>query len=79
VPEVRERQIGLEVGLHISEILRGLGLGEDRWWKRMLYVILDSVRIPYTQIGVQFDLNHKEWRGPGIGDDFPGGGPNKGF
>jgi hypothetical protein len=33
------------------------------------------VRIPYTQIGVQYDLNHKAWRGPGIGDDFPGGGP----
>jgi uncharacterized protein YfiM (DUF2279 family) len=74
-PEVRERQIGLEVGLHVSEILRAAGLQEDRWWKRVLYVLVDSVRIPYTQIGVQYDLNHKAWRGPGIGDDFPGGGP----
>jgi uncharacterized protein YfiM (DUF2279 family) len=74
-PEVRERQIGLEVGLHVSEILRAAGLKEDRWWKRVLYVLVDSVRIPYTQIGVQYDLNHKAWRGPGIGDDFPGGGP----
>jgi uncharacterized protein YfiM (DUF2279 family) len=74
-PELRERQIGLEVGLHFSEILRAAGLREDRWWKRVLYVLVDSVRIPYTQIGVQYDLNHKAWRGPGIGDDFPGGGP----
>jgi hypothetical protein len=78
VPEVRERQVGLEIGLHISEILRAVGLRQDRWWQRVLYVLVDSVRIPYTQIGVQYDLNHKAWRGPGIGDDFPGGGP-KGF
>ena len=74
VPEVRERQVGLEVGLHISEILRAVGLRQDHWWQRILYVLVDSVRIPYTQIGIQYDLNHKEWRGPGIGDDFPGGG-----
>ena len=73
-PEVRERQIGLELGLHVSEILRAVGLRQDHWWQRVLYVLVDSVRIPYTQIGVQYDLNHKKWRGPGIGDDFPGGG-----
>lgn len=78
VPDVRERQVGLEVGLHFSEILRAVGLRNDHWWQRVLYVLVDSVRIPYTQIGVQYDLNHKAWRGPGIGDDFPGGGP-KGF
>lgn len=78
VPGARERQVGLEVGLHISEILRAAGLGDDHWWQRVLYVLLDSVRIPYTQIGVQYDLNHKAWRGPGIGDSFPGSGP-KGF
>ncbi len=76
-PELRERQVGLEIGLHFSEILRAAGLREDRWWKRVLYVLVDSVRLPYTQIGVQYDLNHKAWRGPGIGDDFPGGGATR--
>lgn len=74
VPGVRERQVGLEVGLHVTEILRAAGLRNDHWWQRVLFVILDSVRIPYTSVGVQYDLNHKKWRGPGIGDRFPGGG-----
>src|SRR5262245_8403597 len=42
VPEVRERQVGLEVGLHVSEILRAAGLPENRWWQRILYVLVDS-------------------------------------
>ncbi|MEP6993961.1 MAG: DUF2279 domain-containing protein [Acidobacteriota bacterium] len=73
LPEVRERQIGIEVGLHFTEILRAVGVPQNRWWLRVLFVILDSVRIPYTQIGFQYDVNHKKWRGPGIGDSFPGG------
>lgn len=74
-PEVRERQIGIEIGLHLTEILRAVGVPQNRWWQRVLFVVLDSIRFPYTAVGFQFDVNHKQWRGPGIGDDFPGGGP----
>lgn len=74
-PEVRERQIGIEIGLHLTEILRAVGVPQNRWWQRVLFVVLDSIRFPYTAVGCQFDVNHKQWRGPGIGDDFPGGGP----
>ena len=74
-PEVRERQIGIEIGLHLTEILRAVGVPETKWWQRVLFVILDSIRFPYTSVGFQFDVNHKKWRGPGIGDDFPGGRP----
>jgi Predicted periplasmic lipoprotein (DUF2279) len=73
-PEVRERQIGIEIGLHLTEILRAVGVPQNKWWQRVLFVILDSIRFPYTAVGFQFDVNHKEWRGPGIGDSFPGGG-----
>jgi hypothetical protein len=74
-PEVRERQIGIEIGLHLTEILRAVGVPQNRWWQRVLFVVLDSIRFPYTAVGFQFDVNHKQWRGPGIGDDFPGGKP----
>lgn len=73
LPEVRERQVGIELGLHVTEILRAAGVRNDRWWLRVLFVILDSVRIPYTAVGFQYDLNHRKWRGPGIGDSFAGG------
>ena len=71
--EVRERQIGIEIGLHLTEILRAVGVPQTKWWQRMLFIVLDSIRFPYTAVGFQFDVNHKQWRGPGIGDDFPGG------
>lgn len=74
VPSVRERQIGIEVGLHLAEIARALGLPNRTWWQRSLYFLFDTIRLPYTSIGFQYDLNHKKWRGPGIGDSFPGGG-----
>jgi hypothetical protein len=74
VPSVRERQIGIEVGLHLAEIARALRLPNRTWWQRSLYFLFDTIRLPYTSIGFQYDLNHKRWHGPGIGDSFPGGG-----
>lgn len=71
--EVRERQVGIEIGLHMTEILRALRVPEKPWWGQILYFAFDTIRIPYTSIGYQFDLNHRKWRGPGIGDAFPGG------
>lgn len=74
-PVVRERQIGLEVGLNFCEIMRAIGVPERTWWGKILYFAFDVIRIPYTQIGMYYDLNSGRWRGPGIGDSFPGGGP----
>jgi Predicted periplasmic lipoprotein (DUF2279) len=71
--DVRERQIGIEIGLHLTEILRAVGVPNNKWWLRVLFVILDSIRFPYTSVGFQFDVNHKKWRGPGIGDSFAAG------
>lgn len=66
-PESRERQIGVEIGLHVTEVLRALGVPEDRWWSKPIFLVLDLVRIPYTAIGIRYDLNHGKWRGPDIG------------
>jgi hypothetical protein len=72
-PDTRERQIGIEIGLHLTEIMRAAGVPEDRWWSKPIYVLLDLIRLPYTSIGYYYDLNHHKWRGPSIGDSYPGG------
>ena len=73
-PAVRERQIGIFAGVNFVEILRVVRVPEEPWWGKILYFLFDVVRIPYTQIGYQYDLNHGRWHGPTIGDAFPGGG-----
>ena len=73
-PFVRERQVGFEVGLNFGEILRAIGVPPEKWWGKILYFGFDVIRLPYTQIGMYYDLNNGKWRGPGIGDSFPGGG-----
>jgi hypothetical protein len=73
-PMVRQRQIGLEIGLNFGEILKAIGVPPDKWWGKILYFGFDVLRLPYTQIGMYYDLNNGKWYGPGIGDSFPGGG-----
>jgi len=63
-PEMRQRLVGIEVGLHISEVLRSLGVPEKALWGEILYLFFDSIRLPYTSIGVRYDLNHHQWFGP---------------
>ena len=74
-PDVRQRQIGLFLGVNFVEILRAAGVPNQVWWGKVLYFLFDVVRIPYTQIGYQYDLNQGRWHGPTIGDAFPGVGP----
>jgi len=69
-PELRERQVGLEVGLNVAELARAVGVPENRWWGRIALIILDIVRIPYTAIGVRYDINHRKWIGPDTGQTF---------
>jgi len=66
-PEQRQRQIGAFVGINFVEILRAAGMPRDPWWGKAVYFLFEVIRIPYTQIGVQYDLNHKQWSGPTIG------------
>ncbi|HEY1434377.1 MAG TPA: DUF2279 domain-containing protein [Thermoanaerobaculia bacterium] len=74
-PDVRERQIGMFVGINFVEILRAAGVSDQTLWGKTLYFLFDVIRIPYTQIGYQYDVNHRRWHGPTIGDAFPGGAP----
>ena len=71
-PDIRERQVGFELGINFGEILRAFHVPPDKWWSKILYFAFDVLRIPYTQIGMYYDLNNGHWYGPGIGDQWPG-------
>lgn len=66
-PALRQRLVGLEVGVNFSEICRSLGVPGETLWGEILYYFFDSFRIPYTAIGVRYDLNSGEWFGPTAG------------
>jgi uncharacterized protein YfiM (DUF2279 family) len=66
-PEIRQRLVGLEIGIHFSEILRSLGVPSEPVWGEVLYFFFDTIRIPYTAIGVRYDLNNHEWFAPTTG------------
>ena len=72
-PEVRQRQVGIELGVNFGEVLTALGVPRQKWWGVVLYTLFDIIRIPYTAWGFRYDLNGKEWYGPDTGDSFPGG------
>jgi len=67
---LRERQVGFEIGLNFEEILNSLGARRDTWWGYGLHVILDNIRVPFTSVGFQYDLNHGRWYGPGNGNQY---------
>lgn len=69
-PQIRERQVGFELGINFGEILHAAGVPSDKWWSKILYLAFDVLRIPYTQIGMYYDLNNGHWSGPGIGDQW---------
>lgn len=68
--EARERNLGVALGINIAEVVRALGLPEDRWWSKPLYGFLTYVRFPYTAFGVRYDMNHHRWQGPDTGDRY---------
>jgi hypothetical protein len=67
---LRERQVGFEFGINFGQIARDLGLREDSWVGIAAYLFLDNFRIPYTQIGFYYDMNHHRWHGPGVGVSY---------
>lgn len=70
LPELRERQVGLEIGLNVAEVARALGVPPNRWWGRLILTVLDIVRFPYTAVGVRYDINHRKWIGPDAGGTY---------
>ena len=63
LPE-RYQEIGFEVGLNIPEILRAVGVRNTTWWGDLLLRAFDFVQIPFTQIGVYYNLANQKWYGP---------------
>jgi uncharacterized protein YfiM (DUF2279 family) len=73
-PSLRERQLGLEIGINFAPILEALKVPREKWWGVVLYTLFDIVRFPYTAIGWRYDLNHDKWIGPDTGNTYPTGG-----
>jgi hypothetical protein len=71
--EYRQRQIGLEVGINFPEVLASAGVPQRTWWGKALYFLFDFFRVPFTAIGIRYDLNHKEWHGPNAGNVYDPG------
>ena len=69
-PAERQRQIGVEIGLNLEQILKDVGVTRDTWWGYVLHFAGDNVRWPFTAVGFRYDLNHGKWHGPNSGN-FP--------
>ncbi len=71
--EVRERNIGIEVGLSLPELLRAAGVKDNSWWGKPILVFFTYFRIPFTAFGWRYDLNSGRWHGPDSGEKFDPG------
>ncbi len=63
----QKRLVGFEVGVNFEEILYALDVDQQKWWGIVAHALLDNFRIPYTQLGFRYDLNHGNWYGPVVG------------
>jgi hypothetical protein len=72
-PDFRQRNIGLELGLNFPEILSLVGVPETKWWGQLIYGFFNIFRVPFTSIGVYFDLNQGKWHGPNNGNVYDPG------
>ena len=50
-PIVRQRQLGLEIGLNFGAIMEALHVPKNKWWGVCLYTLFDIIRFPYTAVG----------------------------
>jgi hypothetical protein len=66
-PELQQRLVGFEIGIHFSEILRSLQVPREPLWGELIYTFFDMIRLPYTAIGVRYDLKHGRWFRPKTG------------
>ncbi len=67
VPQIpgRYQNVGFELGLNVPEILKAVGMQDTTWWGKGLLAMFDFFRLPFTQIGVYYDLTNGKWYGPG--------------
>jgi predicted lipoprotein DUF2279 len=70
---LRQRNLGVELGLNVREALLAVGVPEQKWWGKVLLAIGTYFRFPYTSFGWHYDLNHGKWSGPDTGDHFDPG------
>ena len=70
---LRQRNVGIELGLNLREVLLAVGVPEKKWWGKVLLAIGTYFRFPYTSLGWHYDLNHGTWSGPDTGDQFDPG------
>jgi hypothetical protein len=70
LPEDRERQVGIEIGLNLQQILNDVGVTRDPWWGYALHMVADNIRFPFTAVGWRYDLNSGRWCGPDNGNKF---------
>jgi hypothetical protein len=61
----RYQEMGFELGIDFTAILKEVGLTETTWWGQGLYAFFNFFRIPYTQIGAYYNLTNHKWHGPG--------------
>lgn len=66
----RQRNVGVELGLNIPEILSAAGVPKTTWWGISLYKTFEFFRVPFTSFGFHYDLNSGTWRGPDTGNKF---------
>ena len=60
----RYQEVGVEVGLNVPEILRAVGVRSTSWWGDLLLRTFEFLRLPFTQIGVYYNLGTQRWYGP---------------
>lgn len=61
----RYQNVGFELGLNVPEVLTAVGVKETTWWGKALLAAFNFFRIPFTQVGVYYDLTNHKWYGPG--------------
>jgi hypothetical protein len=71
--EVRQRNVGVDVGLNMVEVLKAVGVSEDTWWGLPLVKFFSYYRLEYTAWGFRYDFNHRKWSGFGTGGKFDPG------
>ena len=61
----RYQESGVEVGLNFPEILKAAGVNDTTWWGTGLLAVFNFFRIPFTQVGIYYNLHDHKWYGPG--------------
>jgi hypothetical protein len=70
LPDLRERQVGIEIGLNLKVILDDVGVSRNTWWGYTLHTVFDNLRVPFTAVGFRYDLNSRRWIGPDSGNGY---------